>query len=184
MKTCTIDWCDKKHFGIWLCSAHYDKNRKYWDPLICRTAWNWENRFRNKLYSTYNGMKKRCYRELDSRYKYYWWRGITVCDRWLWLDWFKNFISDMWDRPEWYSIDRIDNDWPYSPENCRRANYHQQASNKRNNNKVVWVWRCKHYNKRKARITINRKHIYLWYYLTYEDAVKARKDAEIKYNIY
>jgi len=178
MKTCTIDWCDKKHFGIWLCSAHYDKNRKYWDPLICKTAWNWEDRFRNKLYGTYNGMKKRCYKENDKRYQYYWWRGIIVCDRWLWIDWFTNFLSDMWPRPDWYSLDRINVNWNYSPENCRWANVYQQTSNMTSNNKDVWV--CKRHNKRQWKLTV-KWIVYQKAFYKYDEAVAYRKKLEKLY---
>lgn len=184
MKTCTVDWCERRHQAKWYCGKHYIKKVRYWDPLICIKSSPWKGMQDHVLYNRYKEIKHRCHNINQKHYKDYWWRWIYVCDRWLWVDWFNNFISDMWKCPEWYSLDRIDNDWPYSPENCRRANNHQQAANKRSNNKVVWVTRDKRRNKRSASININRKHICLWYYLIYEEAVRARKEAEIKYNIY
>ena len=184
MKTCTIDWCENKLLCKWYCNKHYQKYKTYWNPLIYFRIPKWEGMQDHVLYYRYKEIKQRCYNTKNKHYKDYWWRGIIVCDRRLWVDWFKNFISDMWYYQEWYSIDRIDNDWPYSPDNCRRANNHQQQANRRGSNKVVWVWRCGYYNKRKARITINKKDICLWYYHIYEDAVKARKESEIKYSIY
>ncbi len=183
MKKCTIDWCEYKHFWIWYCQKHYQRYKKHWDPLICITAPNWENRKRNKLYRTYHSMKKRCYNINFSTYKNYWWRWIIVCDRWLWLDWFTNFCKDMWDRPEWHTLDRIDNNWNYSPENCKRSTIYEQAWNRRNNNKDVWVCRDKEFDKRAASINIDRKRINLWRFINYQEAVNARKEAEIKYNI-
>lgn len=89
--------------------------------------------FRHPLYAAWRGMKSRCYREKDPRYKDYGGRGITVCERWL--DSFENFLADMGERPEGLTLDRKDNDGPYSPDNCKWSTRSEQQRNTRRQKK-------------------------------------------------
>ncbi len=79
------------------------------------------------------GMINRCYNKDCEAYKNYGARGIRVCDRWL--ESFDNFLYDMGVPNKGLSIDRIDNDGNYTPDNCRWADRKTQNNNKRQRKK-------------------------------------------------
>lgn len=89
-----------------------------------------------KTYQCWLDMRQRCYNPNSKRYYTHGARGITICDRWL--ESYDNFLKDMDIKPEGYSIDRINNDGNYEPNNCRWATSKQQASNRRTNNNVTY----------------------------------------------
>ena len=106
-------------------------------------------------------MRKRCQNPRCPAYAAYGGRGITVCQEWS--D-FSNF--EQWAAENGYDndkqIDRIDNDGPYSPSNCRFVDRTTNANNKRNNitltafgeSKTIAEWR------RDGRCTISLKALY------------------------
>lgn len=82
----------------------------------------------------WKAMRWRCSEKNPIRSRYYD-RGIGVCERW---DNFANFLKDMGKRPgKRYTLDRIDNDKGYSPENCRWATHKQQANNTSRTNYIM-----------------------------------------------
>jgi len=86
-------------------------------------------------YSSWTSMKDRCTNSESKDFARYGKKGITVCDQWL--NSFEQFYKDMGERPKGTSIDRINNDLGYFPENCRWATRSQQQRNK--SNSCMWL---------------------------------------------
>ncbi len=122
-------------------------------------------------------MKGRCNNTKSSNYKHYGGRGIKVCDRWADFD---NFLSDMGEAPPNYSIERINNDLGYSPENCTWADQFTQTANQRikSNNTTGTTGVYKDKGRWIALITRNKKTHYLGAFNEIENAIAARKAAE------
>ena len=140
-----------------------------------------------RLHRIWHGMKQRCYNKNCPAYKHYGARGIIICDEWLNnFDNFYNWAMSSGFNPELSrkecSIDRIDNDGNYCPENCRWATALQQAANQRkfssntsgyrgvqldySDRKVNKPWR--------AIVMVNYKNISLGSYETQEEALAVR----------
>lgn len=129
-------WKLKKWVKSCWCIRKWKQNRlKHW----CTIWWK-----KIKLYTIWSGIQQRCYDIRSKSYKDYGWIWIT-CER----EKYKYFENDMYESylehiekfwKENTSLDRIDNNWNYCKENCRRATYKEQWNNRKNNISVYDLW--------------------------------------------
>lgn len=137
-KVCTIEGCSRPYHAKGMCDFHY--RRKLRGESLdtpSRTEIGVLRKIYPNEYNLWKAMNQRCCNKNNRSYSRYGGRGIFVCSRWKGHSGFKNFISDMGERPVGkfengyakYSIDRIDNDKGYCPENCRWADRHTQRTN-------------------------------------------------------
>ena len=119
-------WCDRS--GV----SNASKRNK-------RTHWL----SRSREYGIYCWARNRCNNKKLINYRRYWWRWIKI----LWNS-FEDFHKDMWEsyadhvKKHWEkntTLDRIDNNWHYCKENCRRATYKQQWDNRDDNIKITYL---------------------------------------------
>lgn len=125
------------------CNLHWQRIKRHGstEPKILK------NGPRSKYPEEYKALesaRQRCYNKTNRAYKNYGGRGIKVCDRWLEKPYgFSNFMEDMGAKPSYartpnggkpvWTLDRIDPDGDYCPENCRWATWLTQETNKRTN---------------------------------------------------
>lgn len=144
----------------------------------------------SRLYLIWKGMKARCYIKSHNRYEKYGAKGITVCDEWVndfqaFYDWaMQNGYDEKALRNE-CTLERKDVNGNYSPENCCWANATVQCINQnlRKDNKtgVKGVNWDENRNMWQAQLQINKKKVLNEHFHSFDDAVKARKNAELKY---
>ena len=134
----------------------------------------------HKLYGTWRQMVQRCTNPKHKNYGDYAERGITVCEEWLDIKKFIAWAESTHPNIEGYTLDRIDNDKGYNPDNCRWADKTMQSVNqrisKRNTSGVLGIyWRVR--DKRwVAQIRHKDKTKWIGQFISIEDAIEARNN--------
>lgn len=176
MKTCSVKSCQRKVKAKNLCDLHYQRLKRLGKLTINNVPRG--STHSHYLRATYTNMMSRCSNPKSPRFKDYGGRGIRVCDRWNGQNGFIYFVEDMGNRPENMTLDRIDVNGEYSPQNCRWADAYVQSSNTRKPHLYPGVTYFSLRSKWRARIKIKTIEHHLGLFNTIEEAVIARKQAE------
>ena len=174
---------------VWLCQCDCGKmaevnlgNLRRGRQTTCGCLRTTHGMSYTRTYAIWNSMLNRVNIESEDHIHYFG-RGITCSDDWRV---FENFFSDMGECPEGMSLDRIDVNGNYCKENCRWADGAMQQFNKRRSPRNVSGRTGVGYVKKsgKWQAWIDKDGVNYWLggnHLTFEDAVKAREEGELKY---
>lgn len=131
------------------------------------------------LYHTWENMRARCNNPNNTGYRWYGARGIKVCKKW---NDFAKFVKDIGEKPEGMTLDRIDNNGNYEPDNVRWVNQVKQGRNarlnKRNKTGAKGVWYNKKVKNYQVFIRADGKRLYLGSFYSLSEAIEARIKAE------
>ena len=141
----------------------------------------------HRMYSTWINMLDRCYNKKFKQFDDYGGRGITVCEEWLDVTNFVAWVDNKSNWEEGLTLDRIDNDKEYSPDNCtfstktiQSINQRQQSNNTSGYVGVNWDNRV---SKWRARVHMFKKEKHIGTFKTKEEAVLARNNYIIENNL-
>lgn len=183
--------CDKKHHYVRCKCTCGNKKVLKLDTIKncksrhCTSCWN-HGYSKERLYNVWIGMRDRCYNENNNRYNCYGGRGIEVCEEWnnsyiAFREWaLKNGYNENAKKGE-CTLDRIDVNGNYCPENCRWISNARQARNKRKLKQntsgytgIYYIKTGKRINHWRAVIIVNHKMVALGHFFTQKEALDAR----------
>lgn len=184
-KICTVSGCEKTMRWGKYCSMHRARLLRRGSLGGAEPEQVKHGLHTHPLYHTWENMRARCNNPNHTAYPYYGGRGIKVCERW---NNFALFLQDVGDKPSpELTLDRVDVNGDYEPSNVRWATHAQQTHNqnldKRNKTGTRGVRYDSKFRVYRVAIGRNRKIYHLGSYKKLSDAIKARKDAEERFDV-
>ena len=198
MRYPTVTSKQKTRYGLYecqCCGKEYEaqvRNIKIRKRAVCKSCTSKGNNTKHggtgtRLYKTWQGIKARIYNKNEKCFPDYGGRGISICDKWKDFKIFKDWALDN-GYDDTLTIDRIDVDGNYEPNNCRWVSQKVQQRNKRvfkitNKSGYRGVCYFKRTKRWVAKVCVDYKNIHIGYFDTALEAAKARDKYIIDNNL-